>query len=91
VTAPTVFKRSNAMNYAYLKHLGAILSRSFERDFREYSDIVRLGETLAQILTNENLSDIDLIDEWARVLGMKDWFVWKDFEDMPASYYKDSQ
>jgi hypothetical protein len=86
-TAPIVFKRSNAMNYAYLKHLGPILDRSFEKDFREYPDIVDLGETLSEILTDESLSDVELINAWAQTLDIQDWFVWRGFEDMPASYY----
>jgi hypothetical protein len=87
VTAPTVFKRSNAMNYAYLQHLEPILARAFAHDFEDYPDIVALGETLSRALADETLPDIDLINAWAQALDIRDWFVWRDFEDMPASYY----
>jgi hypothetical protein len=86
-TPPTAFRASNAMNYAYLNHIGEITGRDYRRRFRDREEIVELGQRLYEISTEE-WSDIEVADRWAEVIGIKEWFSWRAFEDMPESYYQ---
>ena len=87
-TAPaSVFKRSHAMNYAYLDHIGDIMERSFESTFRGHPDIVTLGQILSDLLDNDDLSDQELVNRCAEVVHTSNWFIWLSFEDMLPSYY----
>jgi hypothetical protein len=86
-TSPaTIFKRSNAMNYAYLDHIGDIMGRSFESKFRSSPEIVALGETISGILDDSTVSDHHLVNRIAEAVQVRDWFIWLDFEDIPKSY-----
>ena len=88
-TPTTIFRRSNALNYAYLDHIGDIMGRSFESKFRGKSEIMTLGRSLSRILDDDTASDKEIVDRCAEAIQVSDWFVWIDFEDMPASYYID--
>jgi hypothetical protein len=85
-TAPGVFRRSKAMNYAYLKHIGEIMGRSFEHHFRGDPEVVALGQRLSDVFGSGVFSDQDVVARWADMLGISDWFTWVGFEDVPASY-----
>jgi hypothetical protein len=87
--AASVFRRANALNYAYLDHIGDILERSFESTFEGNPEIVALGRSLSEILDDETASDRELVDRCAEAIEVRNWFVWLDFEDMPISYYAD--
>ena len=86
-TPDTIFKRSNALNYAYLDHIGDILERSFESKFREHPEIVALGQTLSDMIEASDISDQELVNRMAAAIDVRHWFVWLNFEDMPESYY----
>jgi hypothetical protein len=47
---PTVFRRSHALNYAYLDHIGDIMGRCFYSKFRGNPDIIALGKGVSEIL-----------------------------------------
>ena len=85
-TPDTIFKRSNALNYAYLDHIGGIMERSFTSKFRQHPEIVALGETISGILDNNAVSDHHLVNRIAAAVQVRDWFIWLDFEDIPKSY-----
>ena len=86
-TAASIFRRANALNYAYLDHIGDILERSFESKFARSLEIVTLGRSLSQVLDDDTASDHELVDRCAEAIQVHDWFIWLDFEDMPDSYY----
>lgn len=85
-TPPGIFRRSKAMNYAYLKHIGRIMGRSFDNHFHGAPEVIALGERLSDALVDNRPSDQSLVAHWAEVLGMEDWFTWVGFEDVPTSY-----
>jgi hypothetical protein len=85
--AASVFHRANALNYAYLDHIGDILERSFESKFARSPEIATLGRSLSAILDDDTSSDRELVDRCAEAIEVRDWFIWLDLEDMPASYY----
>ena len=78
----------DALNYAYLDHIGDILERSFESKFARSLEIVTLGRSVSQILDEDTASDRELVDRCAEAIQVRDWFIWLDFEDMPDSYYE---
>lgn len=86
-TPASVFRRSYALNYAYLDHMGDVMGRSFEGKFRGDREVIALGEEVSRVLDNDEISDQELVNRLAEVITMHDWFVWVDFEDMPTSYY----
>ena len=86
-TPDTVFKRSNALNYAYLEHVGAIIERSFESKFQSSPEIASLGSTLSRVMDNDDLSDQELVNRVTETIQVRHWFTWLNFEDMPESYY----
>jgi hypothetical protein len=85
---PTVFRISNAMNYAYLNHINKITGRNYRNRFRGRQEIIGLGKQLYEISEGE-WSDVEVANQWAEHLGIRQWFSWIGFEDMPESYYRD--
>ena len=91
ITIKSVFKRSNAMVYAYLKGISGITGKDYGTEYESYRDIIELGETLYACFEPEDKGfkqDIATIDRWAEILNIKDWFTWIGFEDVPESYYE---
>lgn len=85
-TALGIFRRSKAMNYAYLEHIGEIMGRSFDSQFCNAPEVIPLGERLSDAFGDDVLVDQDVVARCAEILDMEDWFVWAGFEDVPASY-----
>ncbi len=78
VTPPSVWRASNAMNYAFVKSLAQLLDRpELTRPYR-HTEIRRLGEDLLRIADpahDEGLSgDRRVTDAWASLLGFSDWY-----------------
>ncbi len=88
LTPPTIFRAANAMNYAYLQCIGKLIGRSYSSKFIGQSEIISLGKELNAILTDDQPSDTAQVNRCAAKLGIQDWFIWRDFEDMPESYYE---
>lgn len=87
--ASTIFQRSQALNYAYLDHIGNIMGRSSESRFGGNPDIAALGENVSEILENDGIADEELVNRVAGAVEMRDWFISVGFEDVPTSYYVD--
>lgn len=87
--APTIFRFSSAMGYAYLRAIAPILNENPLAPYEKRSEIVALGEQLYHWLEDQTLSDLAIVNRWAETLGISEWFYWRDFEDMPESYYQD--
>ena len=91
ITIESVFKRSNAMVYAYLKGISGITGKDYVADYESYKDIIKLGEALYDCFEPEDKGfkqDIATINRWAEILDIKGWFTWIGFEDVPESYYE---
>ncbi len=91
VTIASIFKRSNAMVYAYLKGISGITGKDYGAEFEPYKEIVELGEALYACFEPEDKGfkqDIATINRWAEILNIKGWFTWIGFENVPESYYE---
>ena len=87
-----VYEGSNAVNYAYLRSIGIMLGQNLVRDYTD-SAIVQLGRRLADVLQEPDTGfegDVRESNRWATMLGIRDWFDWQAFEDVPASYLSSS-
>jgi hypothetical protein len=87
-TPGTIFVASLAMSYAFTKGMDLLLGTNY---LEHYSDILikQKGESLYQFLASEDLGylqDIEIINSWAEVLGIRDWFTWVPFNAIPNNY-----
>ena len=90
-TAESVFKKSGAMIYAYLRSVSAITGVNYAPHFKKYPDIKKLGRKLYACLEAEDEGfdqDVEIIKRWAEMLGIEGWVTWIGFEDVPESYYE---
>jgi hypothetical protein len=91
-TPHLLYEGSNAINYAYLRSIGIMLGQNLVRDYTGAA-IVELGKRLAAILEEPDMGlegDVQESNRWATMLGIRDWFDWQAFEDVPASYLSSS-
>jgi hypothetical protein len=89
LTPPTIFRFSNAMNYAYLSHAGRIIRGNYLGRYRKRPEILKLGQALYEASRDEGMTDWEVINRWVEHLGVSEWFRWVGFEDMPESYFRD--
>ncbi len=87
---PTIFHKSNSMIFAYLKILGHITGEKYKHHFKKHPSIIADGKKLLPYLEKDDegfLQDLEIINSWAKVMSIDDWFTWIGFEDVPESYY----
>jgi hypothetical protein len=93
MTPRVIFEPSNAMNFAFVRTIGEIVGENYTRSYYNHPAILRIGrelfEVVDQVEDNTYVGDIELISRWASILNISEWFVFRDFEDMPQSYYAD--
>ncbi|OPL09896.1 MAG: hypothetical protein AVO34_12750 [Firmicutes bacterium ML8_F2] len=90
-TIDTVFNKSNAIVYAYLRVLSAITGENYAEHFKKHPAIKKVGRKLFTVLEVEDTGfnqDIEIINSWAELLEIKDWFAWIGFEEVPETYYQ---
>ena len=88
MTPPLVFVKSNLMNYAYAKAIDSIFEMNYSSFYTDLPNL-DLGEKLYSYLEEKDegfLQDIKIIDKWAGLLNLKEWFQWINFEDIPGDY-----
>jgi len=88
ITPPLVFVKSNLMNYAYAKAIDSIFGMNYSSFYVDLPNL-NLGEKLYEYLLGEDkgfLQDITIINSWANLLELKEWFQWINFEDIPRDY-----
>jgi hypothetical protein len=89
-TPESVWKASNAMNYALVKTVSQLLSdRSLKHPYA-HSPALKLGEELFDLVDaspDEGLAgDRRLSMAWAKRLGFEDWFEWRRLEELPRGF-----
>ncbi|HTN71914.1 MAG TPA: hypothetical protein VMO00_12595 [Methylomirabilota bacterium] len=92
LTPKTIFRISNSITYAYLRGLEPVTGKDLRRRFSDWPSIIRTGIQLYEALGDEDggyAGDIRVTNDWAKILGVSDWFGWIGFEDVPESYFKD--
>jgi hypothetical protein len=89
ITPKTILEASNIMNYAFFRMLGLHFGTNFIRPYNNTTYVNR-GKELAAVIEKEYIDtyegDIQMANRWAQLLGLADWFKWRDFEDIPQGY-----
>ncbi len=83
-----IIEKSIAMNYAFHKKIDEIIGSAFFKKFNQPTFRI-IGENLYSCIQDEDtglVGDISLVNEWARILQIRDWFKWRDFESIPVGY-----
>jgi hypothetical protein len=78
LTSPTVFRLSNAINYAYLSHVGRIIRGNYRAEFLDWS--------LYDASQDEGLTDLEVVSGWVERSRLGRLFLWVEFEDTPESF-----
>jgi hypothetical protein len=89
-TIESIFNKSNALVYAYLRGITTVTGEDYIEAFKKYPDIKKTGRKLYRYLETEDegfAQDVKTINAWAEILEIKSWFAWIGFEDVPESYY----
>ena len=77
------------MNYAFFRLLGLHFGTNFIRPYNNTPYLNR-GKELVAIIEKEYINtyegDIQMANKWAQLLGLADWYKWRDFEDVPQGY-----
>lgn len=81
----------NAMNYAYLTKITPIIGKSWiskanssiSNDFKEI-----VNKLMIDLETPDNgqITDIETLNNWANILGLKEYFILDDFENIDFTY-----
>ncbi|MEI6293898.1 MAG: hypothetical protein WCP36_09445 [Methanomicrobiales archaeon] len=85
-----IIESSIAMNYAFYKKIDETTGSKYFQNYKQ-SSIRAIGEDLYRCIGDEDrglVADISISNEWARILQIKDWFKWTDFENIPPGYGK---
>jgi hypothetical protein len=88
MTPRKIYEVSNIMNYCFFKYLGLYLNTDYLKPYWDFK-YKRKGEELARITQdykNDYPGDMGMIKKWAEYLGIANWFVWTDFENVPPDY-----
>jgi hypothetical protein len=89
ITPRTILDASNTLNYAFFRYVGTQFNDS--SFFRRYdrSGHASVGNQLLLLhkdSVDSYAGDIDVVNKWAEVLQLSDWFGWIDFEEVPDNY-----
>lgn len=86
-----VYKGSGIINYFFIRSLNKIINSNglsfmvktnfFQKAIKLYNEIMEISEEEDSLANSIKISDF-----LAENLGFKDWFRWKDFEDIPDDY-----
>lgn len=83
-----VIDGSLAMNFAFYRKIDEKTGSGFFKEFKRSSGR-KAGEKLYKSIRDDDtglVGGIALINTWADVLQVRDWFKWGDFEDIPPDY-----
>jgi hypothetical protein len=87
-TPASLWKASNAMNYAYLAAMSELLARpDFIRPYRG-TEAESTGRELLRLLDDRDdvgfVGDRLLADEWSKMLGLDGWLQWTPIDRLPT-------
>jgi hypothetical protein len=91
-TIESIFNKSNALVYAYLRGITTVTGEDYIEAFKKYPDIKKIGRKLYRYLKMEDegfAQDVNTINAWAEIIEIKSWFAWIGFEDVPETYFLD--
>lgn len=89
MTPVFVYDTSNVMNYAFASFMESLIGKKYTTPYKR-TKYPEVGAKLVKLLSDTKdqgyEQDIEIINKWANILGLTDWFYWTDFEDVPPNY-----
>lgn len=82
-TPPSIYQKSNALNYVMTKHVGGLLGKPDLIGPYVKAGYKDLGEILDSRLGKEDkgyIGDVQAADAWGRDLNVKEWYQWRRLE-----------
>lgn len=73
----------------YYDHYGRMVREKLTKpyyDFPFLREAKSLSKQTDETLGDEYTTDIATVNLWAESFGVRNWFTWTDFEDVPANY-----
>lgn len=89
VTPLLIYDDSNIMNYAFALFMESLMNKKYTAPYKR-TNYTELGTRIATFVIDTEdkgyRQDIEIINQWAEALGIKNWFEWGSFEDIPENY-----
>jgi hypothetical protein len=76
---PSIYKKSNSMNYVLVKTISRLLDQPDLLSPYLDQGLAEAGERLSSYLAEPDsgyVGDMRIADSWARELGIADWYQW---------------
>jgi hypothetical protein len=84
-----IYEANNYMNYAFALFMELLIGKKYTAPYRN-TPYTGLGSRLADlVIKSEDMGygqDIEIINQWTDMIGLKGWYYWTDFEDVPSDY-----
>lgn len=91
ITPKKIFQAMICLNYSFAICMDHVLGENYSTPY-DLAVLVEYGEDvikLTDLVLQEDKGykqDIEIIDECAKILGIRDWYEWTDFENIPLDY-----
>ena len=89
LTPKKIYDASNHINCSFAIAMEKLMGKKYTKPYRK-TPFIDLGTELADLVIRSDdkgfNQDIQIIDQWADMLGLKGWYNWIDFEDIPPNY-----
>lgn len=82
-----IYDATIILNYSYALCIDSILGKDYSDKYEKVFD--KYGEKaieLVGIIFNDEMNDKDVTDRCTEILGLRDWYIWTDFENVPSDY-----
>lgn len=89
MTPAFIYDASNVMNYSFASYMESLVSNKYTMPYKrtKYAEVgAKLVKLVSETEDEGYKQDIAIINKWANILGLTDWFYWTDFEDVPRDY-----
>lgn len=89
ISPKKIYDASNHINCSFAISMESLIGKKYTAPYRNTS-YLELGRKLADLVIRSDdkgyKQGIEIIDQWTELLGLKGWFYWIDFEDVPPDY-----
>lgn len=89
ISPKKIYDASNHINCSFAISMESLIGKKYTAPYRNTS-YLELGRKLADLVIRSDdkgyKQGIEIIDQWTELLGLKGWFYWIDFEDVPLDY-----
>ena len=89
LTPKRIYDASNHINCSFAIAMEKLMGKKYTKPYRK-TPFIDLGTELADLVIRSDdkgfNQDIQIIDQWTDMLGLKGWYNWIDFENIPPNY-----